>query len=69
MPRINQIKSSTVIFLLFFTELMICQPVNKKNVDPVIKSFFVPGWGQNDFAIDLIDLLDLNDFLDMGMKF
>ena len=50
MPRINQVKSSTVIFLLFFTELMICQPVNKKNVDPVIKSFFVPGWGQNELG-------------------
>ena len=47
---INQVKTSTLVILFFFTELMICQPVNKKNVDPVIKSFFVPGWGQNELG-------------------
>ena len=47
---INQVKTSTVVILFFFTELMICQPVNKNSLDPVIKSFLVPGWGQNELG-------------------
>ena len=47
---INQVKTSTVVVLFFFTELMICQPVNKNSLDPVIKSFLVPGWGQNELG-------------------
>ena len=47
---INQVKISTVVILFFFTELMICQPVNKNSLDPVIKSFLVPGWGQNELG-------------------
>ena len=47
---INQVKTSTVVILFFFTELMICQPVNKNSFDPVIKSFLVPGWGQNELG-------------------
>tara|TARA_A100001015_G_scaffold134139_1_gene148832 strand:- start:548 stop:1126 length:579 start_codon:yes stop_codon:yes gene_type:complete len=29
---------------------MLCQPVNKNSLDPVIKSFLVPGWGQNELG-------------------
>jgi len=47
---INQVKTSTVVILFFFTELMLCQPVNKNSLDPVIKSFLVPGWGQNELG-------------------
>ena len=47
---INQVKTSTLVILFFFTELMICQPVNKNSLDPVIKSFLVPGWGQNELG-------------------
>ena len=50
MPCINQIKPFNLIFFLFFTELIICQPVNQKIIDPVIKSFLVPGWGQSELG-------------------
>jgi hypothetical protein len=50
MHCISQVKSSTVIILFFFTELMICQPVNKIFLEPVIKSFLVPGWGQKELG-------------------
>jgi len=50
MLSINQVKISTVVILFFFTELMLCQPVNKNSLDPVIKSFLVPGWGQNELG-------------------
>ena len=46
----NQNKTFIVIFFLFFTGKLICQPVNEKAIDPTIKSFLVPGWGQSDLG-------------------
>tara|TARA_B100001996_G_scaffold371089_1_gene346068 strand:+ start:435 stop:1076 length:642 start_codon:yes stop_codon:yes gene_type:complete len=46
----NQNKTFIVIFFLFFSGKLICQPVNEKAIDPIIKSFLVPGWGQSDLG-------------------
>ncbi len=46
----NQNKTFIVIFFLFFSGKLICQPVNEKALDPIIKSFLVPGWGQSDLG-------------------
>ena len=46
----NQNKTFIVIFFLFFSGKLICQPVNEKAIDPIIKSFLVPGWGQRDLG-------------------
>lgn len=46
----NQNKTFIVIFFLFFSGKLICQPVNEKAIDPIIKSFLVPGWGQSELG-------------------
>ena len=46
----NQTKSFIVIFLLFFTSKAFGQLDTEKSIDPVIKSFLVPGWGQSDLG-------------------
>ena len=46
----NQNKTFIVIFFLFFSGKLICQPVNEKAIDPIIKSFLVPGWGQRELG-------------------
>ena len=46
----NQTKSFIVIFLLFFSSKTLGQLDTEKSIDPVIKSFLVPGWGQRDLG-------------------
>ena len=46
----NQTKSFIVIFLLFFSSKTFSQLDTEKSIDPVIKSFLVPGWGQSDLG-------------------
>ena len=46
----NQNKTFIAIFFLFFSGKLICQPVNEKAIDPIIKSFLVPGWGQRELG-------------------
>ena len=46
----NQTKSFIVIFLLFFSSKTFGQLDTEKSIDPVIKSFLVPGWGQSDLG-------------------
>ena len=42
----TKIKAFVVIFFLFFSDNVIGQSNNHRSMDPVIKSFLVPGWGQ-----------------------
>lgn len=46
----NQTKSFIVLFLLFFSSKTLSQLDTEKSIDPVIKSFLVPGWGQSDLG-------------------
>ena len=39
-------KAIVVIFVLFFSDNVIGQSNNNRSIDPIIKSFLVPGWGQ-----------------------
>ena len=42
----TETKALVVIFFLFFSDNVIGQSNNHRSIDPVIKSFLVPGWGQ-----------------------
>ena len=54
----NQIKSFIVIFLLFFSSKTLGQLDTEKSIDPVIKSFLVPGWGQSDLGFKNADRVE-----------
>lgn len=45
-----QAKTFIVIFFLFFNGKILGQPTKNRSLDPVIKSFLVPGWGQNELG-------------------
>ena len=45
-----QAKTFIVIFFLFFNGKILGQPTKDRSLDPVIKSFLVPGWGQNELG-------------------
>ena len=45
-----QAKTFIVIFFLLFNGKILGQPAKDRSLDPVIKSFLVPGWGQSELG-------------------
>lgn len=65
MFRICQAKTYLVLLLLFFPSKALCQLDNEKSIDPVIKSFLMPGWGQRELGYK--DRSKLYNYIEIGI--
>ena len=62
---IYQAKTFLVLLLLFFPSKALSQLDNEKSIDPIIKSFLMPGWGQRELGYK--DRSKLYNYVEVGI--